>query len=97
MIKSFATSALVFGILSCAVPARADPYICVGAMTDVEVLFHVRKDAYFKHNPLDGKNLRIEYAGCGYRIHVETSPRAHDGDMLLVDRFGRVTRVVHRR
>jgi hypothetical protein len=95
MVHRFGLHALVLGAVAAAGPAWADPYICVGALSDVEVLFHVRKDAYFRHNPLAGRNLRVEYAGCGYRVYVERSPRARDADLLLVDRFGHVTRVVH--
>lgn len=97
MLKKILPLALALGLVVVA-PARADPYICVGAMTEVDVLFHVRQDPYFRNNPLAGKALRVEYDGCGYRIHVgESSPNARDGDVLLVDRYGRVTKVVHRR
>lgn len=97
MLNKLAPLALALGVVTIA-PAKADPYICVGAMTVVDVLFHVRQDAYFRNNPLAGKTMRVEYDGCGYRIHVgESSPNAHDGDVLLVDRYGRVTKVVHRR
>jgi hypothetical protein len=96
--KNLAPYALALGGVIASMAARADPYICVGGMTDVDVLFHVRQDAYFRHKPLTGKRLRIEYDGCGYRIHVgESSPNARDGDLLLVDRYGRVTKVLHQR
>lgn len=56
----------------------------------------VRQDAYFTHNAPLSKRLRMEYDGCGYRIHVgEHSPSSRDGDLLVVDRHGHVTRVVH--
>jgi hypothetical protein len=98
MMKRLATYALVLGAAGASAFANADPYICVGAMTDVEVLFHVRHDAYFSRKPLHGKTLRIEYAGCGYHVYVGgKSPGARHGDMLLVDRYGHVTGVVHRR
>lgn len=89
---------IMLGSLVLAAPARADPHVCVGAMSDIEVLFRVRHDAYFRRKPLDGRRLRMEYDGCGYRVHVgESSSTARDGDLLMVDRFGRVTRVVHLR
>lgn len=98
MSKRFAPYALMLGSAVAGAPAHADPYICVGGMTDVEVLFHVRHDAYFRHEPLAGKSLRLEYDGCGYRLYVgESSPGSRDGDVLLVNRYGRVTKVVHKR
>ena len=97
MLKKFAMCSLALAA-ACGAPAYADPAICVGALTDIEVLFHVKQDPYFSHKPLDGKTLRIEYDGCGYRVHVgETAPNGRDGDLLLVDRYGRVTKVVHLR
>lgn len=93
-----AALALLTAAAIVAVPARADPHICVGGMTDIELLFHVKQDAYFRENPGAGKALRIEYDGCGYRIHVDEKSRdRHSGDLLLVDRYGHVTRVVRRR
>lgn len=95
-LRQVVACALVLGETGAALPSRADPAICIGALTDIEVLFHVRQDAYFVRKPLDGRSLRIEYDGCGYRVHVgESSQRSRDGDLLLVDRFGHVTRVVH--
>ena len=59
--------------------------------------FRVKQDAYFRHKPPDRRALRLEYDGCGYRVHVgESSPDARDGDLLLVDRYGHVTKVVER-
>ena len=72
----------------------------MASLTDVEILHRVRQDPYFTRNEPLGKNVRIEYEynGCGYRIHVgERSPASRDGDVLLVDREGRVIRVVHQR
>jgi hypothetical protein len=98
MLKAFATRGLAFAIVAVSAPANADPHICIGAMTDVEVLFHVRHDAYFGRKPLEGRRLRLEYDGCGYRVHVGASARdSRDGDVLLVDRFGHVASVVHQR
>jgi hypothetical protein len=77
---------------------RADPSICVHALTDVEILFRVRQDAYFTRNAQLARHMRIDYdsADCGYRIHVgEPSPASRDGDLLIVDATGRVTRVVN--
>jgi hypothetical protein len=79
-------------------PACADPSICVHSLTDIEILSRVRQDAYFTRNAPLSRHLRMDYdyPGCGYRIHVgEHSPASHDGDLLLVDRTGRVTRIVH--
>ena len=96
MIKRFAPYLLMLGCVIIGSPAKANSYICIGAMTEIEILFHVKRDAYFSHKPLDGKALRIEYDGCGYRVHVgESSPTSRDGDLLLVDQYGRVTQVVH--
>lgn len=98
MFRQFATCALMLGGALCDFTANADPAVCVGALTDVEILFHVKQDSYFVRKPLDGKSLRIEYDGCGYRVHVgESSSRSRDGDLLLVDRFGKVTKVIHLR
>jgi hypothetical protein len=72
----------------------------MASLTEVEILHRVRQDSYFTHNAPLGNNVRIEYEsrGCGYRIHVgERSPGSRDGDLLLVDREGRVIRVVHQR
>ena len=93
-----ATFSLAIGCATVCAPAIADPSICVGALTDIEVLFHVKQDAYFIQHPLDGKSLRVEYDGCDYRVHVgEIAQRSKDGDLLLVDRCGHVKRVVHLR
>jgi hypothetical protein len=55
-----------------------------------------KADAYFIHNAPLGRRLRIEHNGCGYFIHAgEHSPTPRDGDLLLVDRRGHVTRIVH--
>lgn len=98
MSKTFAACALALGGIVTGAPALADPSVCLGAMTDIEVLFHVRQDAYFSRNPLDGRHLRIEYDGCGYLVHVgQSSPASHDGDLLWVDRYGHVTKVVRQR
>ena len=98
MLRKLAPCALVLAGATVGAPATADPAICVGALTDIEVLFHVKQDSYFVHHPLDGRTLRVEYDGCGYRVHVgESTPRPGDIDLLLVDRFGRVTKVVHLR
>ena len=96
--KLLASSAVALGAAVAATPAAAGPDVCIGAMTDVQVLFHVRHAAYFADKPPDKRHMRIEYVGCGYRIHVgESAPNAHDGDLLFVDRYGRVTMIVRRR
>jgi hypothetical protein len=98
MKRLFATGVSAFAALVASAPAWSDPAVCVGSLTDVEILHRVRQDAYFTHNAPIGRHLRMDYDydGCGYRIHVgEQSPAAHDGDLLLVDHEGRVIRVVH--
>jgi len=98
MKRSIAVSALALGILQAAMPARATPYLCIRTITDVELMHRVKQDAYFMHGAPLGKRLRLEYDGCGYRVHVgEGTPQARAGDVLLVDREGRVTRVIHPR
>lgn len=86
------------GLFGIAATAWAGPAVCVGSLSDVEVLHRVKQDGYFTHNTPLGKRLRLEYDGCGYRVHVgEHSPASRDGDLLLVDRHGHVTRIVHQR
>ncbi len=95
--KFIATGIAALGVLA-VVPAAWADSVCVGSLTDVELLHRVKQDAYFTHNTPLGKRLRIEYDGCGYRIHVgEHTQASRAGDVLLVDRHGRVTRVVHQR
>jgi len=99
MKKLIVTCTLVLELIASA-PAWADPSICVHALTDVEILSRVRQDAYFTRNAPLGRHLRLDYdyAGCGYRVHVgEHSPTSREGDLLLVDREGRVMRVLHQR
>jgi hypothetical protein len=84
-------SVVLFGA-ACSAPAWAGPYVCVSTITEPELLHRVKQDAYFAHGTPPGKRLRIEYDGCGYRIHV--GENSHAGDVLLVDREGRVTKVV---
>jgi hypothetical protein len=97
MKRFIATGAAALLALATAAPTRAAS-VCVGSLSDVEMLHRVKQDAYFTHNAPVGKRLRVEYDGCGYRIHVgENSPASHNGDLLLVDRQGHVTRVVHQR
>jgi len=92
MIRTAAMGVLVFGAVA---PAWAGPYVCVRTITDVEIVHRVKQDAYFTHSAQPGKRLRLEYDGCGYRVHVgEGSPASPNGDLLLVDREGRVTRVI---
>jgi hypothetical protein len=98
MVKLFARCGLALGSVSMSAAAMAGPSICVETITEIELVHRVKQDAYFTHNAALGKRLRIEYAGCGYRIHVgEGSPNSRGGDLLLVDRQGRVTKVVHQR
>src|SRR5262249_24448187 len=86
------------GVIGSSASAWAGPSVCVGSITDVELLHRVKQDAYFTHNAPVGKRLRLEYHGCGYRFHVgEPPPAAREGDLLLVAREGRVMRVVHQR
>jgi len=92
----FTRLAFALGGACIGTPAVAGPSICTGTMTELELVHRVRQDAYFTHNAPIGKQLQIEYDGCGYRIRVGGDARgARGGDLLLVDRDGRVTRVVH--
>ena len=92
MIRTVAISVLALGAVT---PAWAGPYVCVRTITDVEIMHRVKQDSYFTHARPAGKRLRLEYDGCGYRVHVgEGAPAAPNGDLLLVDREGRVTRVI---
>jgi hypothetical protein len=98
MVKLFARCGLALGGVSVSAAAIAGPSVCIDTITEIELVHRVKQDAYFTHNAPLGKRLRIEYDGCGYRIHVgEGSPNSRDGDLLLVDRQGRVTQVVHQR
>jgi len=98
MMKLIARSGLALGSISVSAAAMAGPSVCIESITEIELMHRVRQDAYFTHNTPVGKRLRIEYDGCGYRIHVgEGSPNSRAGDLLLVDREGRVIRVVHQR
>ena len=95
MMRLIAKSVLALGIFGAAAPAWAGPYVCVSTITDVELMHRVKQDAYFVHGSPPGKRLRLEYDGCGYRVHVgEGSPNSRAGDLLLVDRQGHVTKVV---
>ena len=94
----FTRLAFALGGACIGTPAVAGPSICTGTMTELELVHRVRQDAYFTHDAPLGKRLRVEYDGCGYRIRVgSNSSGARGGDVLLVDRHGRVTRVVHQR
>ena len=96
MMRLIATCVSTLGVVGMCAPALAGPSVCVGSITDVELLHRVRQDAYFTHNAPLSKHVRIEYNGCGYFIHIgEHSPTSRDGDLLLVDRHGHVTRIVH--
>jgi hypothetical protein len=93
--RYLATALLLVGVASAA-PACAEPQICVGAMTDIDVMFRVKQDGYFKQRPA-ARILGLDYDGCGYRIRAGSgAPNSPDADLLLVDRNGRVTRIVHR-
>jgi hypothetical protein len=95
MMKLVAAVVLALGLVGAAAPGWAGPYLCVRTITDVELVHRVKQDAYFTHAAPPGKRLRLEYDGCGYRIHVgEGSPGSSTGDLLLVDREGRVTNVI---
>ena len=98
MTRLITTCVATLGILGLSAPVLAGPSVCVASITDVELLHRVKQDAYFTRNAPLSRRVRIEYDfdSCGYRIHVgEHSPASHDGDLLLVDHEGRVTRVVH--
>jgi hypothetical protein len=98
MLKFLARCGLALGGASLSAAAFAGPSLCIDTITEIELLHRVRQDAYFAHNAALGRRLRIEYDGCGYRIHVgEGSPDARGSDLLLVDRYGRVTNVMHQR
>jgi hypothetical protein len=93
--KRLMTGSVVMFGAACIAPAWAGPYVCVSTITEPELLHRVKQDAYFVHGTPAGKRLRIEYDGCGYRIHVgEGSPKSRT-DVLLVDAAGRVTKVVY--
>jgi hypothetical protein len=97
MMRLIASSALTLGVVF-ATPTWAGPYVCLSTISEPELVHRVKQDSYFVHGTPPGKNLRIEYDGCGYRIHVgEGSPNSRAGDLLLVDRQGRVIKVVHQR
>lgn len=97
MTRVVAARAATLGILAVTAPAWASS-VCLHALTDIELLHRVRQDAYFTHNAPLSKRLRLEYDGCGYRVHVgEHSPTSRAGDLLLVDRDGHVTLVIHQR
>jgi hypothetical protein len=98
MKRLIAAGLSTLGVAGVSAPAWSDPSICMASLTDVEILHRVRQDVYFTRNEPLSRHLRLEYEydGCGYRVHVgEHSPASHDGDLLLVDREGRVLRVVH--
>jgi hypothetical protein len=98
MIRLIAKYVLTLGVACVATPAWAGPYVCLFTITEPELLHRVKQDGYFVRGTQPGKNLRVEYDGCGYRIHVgEGSPNSRAGDLLLVDRQGRVIKVVHQR
>ena len=98
MIRLIAKNVLTLGVACAAAPAWAGPYVCLFSISVPELVHRVKQDSYFVHGTPPGKNLRIEYDGCGYRIHVgEGSPNSRAGDLLLVDRQGHVVKVVHQR
>jgi hypothetical protein len=98
MMRLIAKSLLLLGGACAVAPAWAGPYVCLSTISEPELVHRVKQDAYFTHGAPLGKRIRIEYDGCGYRIHVgEGSPNSRAGDLLLVDRQGRVTKVVHQR
>lgn len=93
MNRVIATSVLAIGVAGVATPVWAGPYVCLHTISEVEIMHRVKQDAYFTHGAPPGKRLRVEYDGCGYRVHVGADSRG--GDLLLVDKQGRVTKVVH--
>ena len=96
MLIHLARCSLALGSAGLSAAACAGPSLCTDAMTELELVHRVKQDAYFTHNAALGKHLQIEYDGCGYRIRVgRNSPNARGGDLLLVDRYGRVVNVVH--
>ena len=96
MMRFLPISVLILSVAWTAVSAWAGPYVCLSTISEPELVHRVKQDAYFVHGAPPGKNLRIEYDGCGYRIHVgEGSSNSRAGDLLLVDRQGRVIKVVH--
>jgi hypothetical protein len=96
--KRLAKSVLVLAWPCLCTPAWAGPYVCLGTISEPELVHRVKQDAYFTHGAPLGKRLRIEYDGCGYRVYVgEGSPKSRAGDLLLVDKQGRVMKVVHQR
>jgi hypothetical protein len=98
MMRLIANSTFVLGVACIVAPAWAGPYVCLSTISEPELMHRVKQDSYFARGTPPGKNLRVEYDGCGYRIHVgEGSPNSRAGDLLLVDRQGRVIRVVHQR
>jgi hypothetical protein len=95
-LKDIAGCVLASGGASLTAAAFAGPSVCIDTITQIELVHRVRQDAYFTHNAASGQRLRIEYDGCGYRILVgERSLDPRGFDVLLVDRYGHVTRVVH--
>jgi hypothetical protein len=62
MAKISAAFLLVLAVTASA-PTHGDPHVCVGAMTDIDILFRVRQSDYFERKPLDGRKLRLEYDG----------------------------------
>jgi hypothetical protein len=74
MMRLVATCVAPLGVVGISAAAWAGPSVCVGSITDVELLHRVKQDAYFILNAPLGRRLRIEYNGCGYFIHVGEHP-----------------------
>ena len=98
MKRLVARGLLLLAFACASAPTWAGPYVCLGTISEPELVHRVKQDAYFTHGAPFGKHLRIEVDGCAYRVHVgEGSPRSRAGDLLLVDKQGRVMKEVHQR
>lgn len=83
----------MLGLIGC----KTDPQPpCGPVIGEFELRAQLANDPYFANGvPPAGKEMRIEKEFCGYRIYIGTaSPDALNGDILIVDGTGKITRIV---
>ena len=81
-------------ISSCETPATKSE--CGPLISDFELNYRLSLNPYFANGvPPPGKKMRVEHEACGFRIYVGIdSPDSFAGDLILVDRKGKILQIV---
>ena len=69
---------------------------CPPPVGDVELYEKLATQPYFSNGvPPRGRKMRVEREECGFRIYVGSSGAgSFDGDLLLVDGQGKITKII---